>query len=260
MKNLTPDELAAAIHDGAIVRHVHPDGSIDRPPTPRRVAPWRRYRVPSVPSPQLLHPPSTTGRSPCPKSTSTNSSTGSPRPPRPAPPPILAPRPQPSDRAHRQLDRRGQRRHHPRHLRHPGHGGPSRLGHHPRRQQGRPPRPLPAADRRRHRHRTPRHARLLHRAHRRTPGRPKNQEAYSAAFTVSADTAATLVDSSLTLNVSLQLEGMAAGVVEAFMRLAVVVEAEHQLVAALEDAATAGGTDSAQHSPPSTASTCRSCC
>jgi hypothetical protein len=67
--------------------------------------------------------------------------------------------------------------------------------------------------------------------------------AYSKAFEVSPDASPTTIDSTLYLNISLQLEGLAAGITEAFMRLAVVAEAEEQLVAALAAKATAGGAD-----------------
>lgn len=67
----------------------------------------------------------------------------------------------------------------------------------------------------------------------------QKQDAYSKAFNVSPDAAPTLIDSSLFLNVSLQLDVVAAGIVESFARLAVVAEAEAQIVGALEAKATA---------------------
>ena len=56
----------------------------------------------------------------------------------------------------------------------------------------------------------------------------------SKAFTVGHDPAPTAIDASATLNVSLRLDLLAAGVVDALLRMAVVGEAETQLVAAIE--------------------------
>jgi hypothetical protein len=64
-------------------------------------------------------------------------------------------------------------------------------------------------------------------------------EAPSNAFTVARDPNAATIDASAMLNVSLQLEVVAAGIVDALLRIAVVAEAEAQVVAHIETQATA---------------------
>jgi hypothetical protein len=59
-------------------------------------------------------------------------------------------------------------------------------------------------------------------------------EAYSSAFTVSADPTPTMIDASCYLNVSLQLDVVTAPIVDRLLRLAVVAEAESQVIAAIE--------------------------
>jgi hypothetical protein len=75
------------------------------------------------------------------------------------------------------------------------------------------------------------------------PQNGQKRELYSRAFTVSPDPTPTLIDAGCYLNVSLQVGIATATIVDRLLRLAVVAEAERQVIAAIEAETTTPATD-----------------
>ena len=69
-----------------------------------------------------------------------------------------------------------------------------------------------------------------------TAGKQAGQKkaVYSRAFTIAPDATATLIDASAVLNVSVQLDSVTAPIADRLLRLAVVAEAESQMIKAIE--------------------------